>query len=434
MRSDDASGTLALRARGRETVQSSRESTTSARVRRRRGEPSTRETTGALNSTLKKKRFDDDDDESDDESDDEDRAVTTWTPTIMWRARVLLVLVDWTMTLARTAFRARRLGWDGWRRRRDGVADSTRATRVASGEDASETSALVTGWSSGLGRATALRLVREGYALVVPYRLGGFDAAVAFASACRRVRANCRVELVGPLCLEREKDIDAFSLRTLRRRGMDVRVIVHCAAAFSMRGEPSRTATVNFHHAARLTEVLVREMMTDLNEDARVRIVFVGSFVHQCETARRLGVDAFAEWMSRSDVDESNRRYNPAIEYTWSKVAISAYAAVKHEEWLKTTGGRVRAVLVDPGLVDTRLTREWPVALQTLLRVGGACLGLMQTPEDAARGVVDAVNRAFDESSATCPHVYGPTGALLGDSMWMREARVRRLVAARANE
>ena len=66
------------------------------------------------------------------------------------------------------------------------AAAATRRDARASRDDAVDASALVTGWSSGLGRATAMRLVREGYALVVPYRLGGFDAAAAFASACRR--------------------------------------------------------------------------------------------------------------------------------------------------------------------------------------------------------------------------------------------------------
>ena len=121
---------------------------------------------------------------------------------------------------------------------------------------------------------------------------------------------------------------------------------------------------MNFHHCARLTEALVREMMVDLKEEAHARVVFVGSFVHQCETARRLGVDAFEEWVSTGAADASNGRYNPAIDYTWSKVAISAYAAAKHEEWLKTTGGRVQAVLVDLWVVEERVDQILQLLLQ----------------------------------------------------------------------
>ena len=117
MRSDDASGTLALRARGRERVARARETATSARVRRRgaRDEGWRRET------TREEGRFDDAGDD-DDEGEGDD--VTTWTPTVMWRARVVLVLIDWTVTLVRTVVRARRAGGDGGRRRRRG--DETR--------------------------------------------------------------------------------------------------------------------------------------------------------------------------------------------------------------------------------------------------------------------------------------------------------------------
>ena len=123
----------------------------------------------------------------------------------------------------------------------------------------------VTGWSSGIGRASALALAKEGFAIVVPYRLGGVDAANAFARECRRAAKDSRVELVGPLDVGSERDVMKVSLSEIRRRGVDVRAVVHCAAVFNTdrnaasRGDGSPTARVNFRNVVRLTDRLVDE-------------------------------------------------------------------------------------------------------------------------------------------------------------------------------
>ena len=160
------------------------------------------------------------------------------------------------------------------------------------------------------------------------------------------------------------------------------------------------------------------------------------SWDRSCISARRR-----VDWVSmrlKSGVDERRRR----VEWTIQS-GDRLYVEQGGDQRLR--GGKTQGMVENhrwarAGGVGGSRSRghashqRGPTALQTLLRVGGTCLGLMQTPENAARGVVDAVNRTFDESSTTCPHVYGPNGALLGDSMWMRDARVRRLVAASSNE
>ena len=344
----------------------------------------------------------------------------------MWRPDVLCVMLDWAVALARVMARATRArvvedarGGDARRTTRDEDED----------EDEDETldvGVFVTGWSSGIGRESALALAAEGFAIVAPYRLGGVDAANAFARACRRAAKDSRVELVGPLDLGSERDVMKVSLSEMRRRGVDVRAVVHCAAVFNTdrnaasRGDGSPTARVNFRNVVRLTDRLVDEARRAGKTSARMRVVFVGSFVHQCATARLLGVDAFRRWVKTGG--EGGRYYNPAIDYMWSKVAISAYAAAKHREWTKSGCGGASAVLVDPGLVDTRLIRDWPTALQAFYRLGAKALCLMRDPSDVARGVVRAVR--FDSAATEgCPHIYAANGALLGESFWMRDER-----------
>lgn len=73
-----------------------------------------------------------------------------------------------------------------------------------------------------------------------------------------------------------------------------------------------------------------------------------------------LGVDAFRRWVKMGG--EGGRYYNSVIDYMWSKVVISVYVVVKYCEWMKLGDGGVLVVLVDLGLVDTRLIRDWSTA------------------------------------------------------------------------
>lgn len=341
-----------------------------------------------------------------------------------WDVLALVALVDWAVTLVRVMVRASLRGALGGR----GVWERV-GTRAAESE-AVVAGALVTGWSSGLGRASAIELARRGYAIVVPYRLGGLDAANALAEECRREAPEARVELTGPLDLASERDVARMSFAALRIRGLDVRVLVHCAAVFGEDGGTSSESSsfdVNFRNAALLTERFVKEMTETSN--SRLRVVFLGSFVHRCVTARLLGFEAFRRWLKPTHANR-RREHSSAIDYMWSKVAISAYAVAKNEAWFETYGGRVTAVLLDPGLVDTRLVRHWPAWLQVLYRTFGQASGLMKTPASAARGVAIAVG--LEVTSAECPQIFGANGAPIGDSFWTRDARVRDLVKCSA--
>ena len=107
-------------------------------------------------------------------------------------------------------------------------------------------------------------------------------------------------------------------------------------------------------------------------------------------------------------------------DYGGSGVAVGGDAAAKHREWTKSGDGGASAVLVDPGLVDTRLIRDWPPALQAFYRLGAKALRLLRAPSDVARGVVRSVR--FDSAATEgCPHIYAANGALLAESFWMRD-------------
>ena len=373
-------------------------------------------------------------DSTDEEEEREDElegetTTTRWKPWIMWRVDVLIVMLDWLVTLVCVAFRAR---WCAGRLTARAVVEETRKrldARAAEGDEDVDDGVLITGWSSGLGRASAMELAKAGFAVVVPYRLGGLDSAHAFARDCRKGAPYARIEFIGPLDLESERDVRGIDLSRLRARGIVLRTVVHCAAVFSVLDIDARadeetdpSAIVNYRNIVLLTETLQEKLK---NESHPVRFVFIGSFVHRCATAKVLGYDWLKCWHEAAG---AARAYcNPALGYMWSKVCVSVYACVQHKLWTQGDSKKFSAVLVDPGMVDTRLTRAWPFALQALFRFGGKALGLMQSPTQAARGVVQAV--CMDAEREICPNIYGPVGVDLGLSYWMRDEKARALIS-----
>jgi len=367
-------------------------------------------------------------DEHEDKSEDKS-ARTRWKPWIMWRMDVLVVMLDWLFTLLWVAFRAR---WCAGRLTARAAVEETRKRldeRAAERDEDVDDGVLMTGWSSGLGRASAMELAKAGFAVVVPYRLGGLDSAHAFARDCREGAPNARIEFIGPLDLENERDVRGIDLSRLRARGIVLRAIVHCAAVFSVLDIHARSdadadpsAVVNYRNVVLLTETLQEKLK---NESHPVRFVFVGSFVHRCATAKVLGYDWLKDWHETPGAARAYR--NPALGYMWSKVCVSVYASVRHKLWKQGESKKFSAVLVDPGMVHTRLTRAWPSALQALFRFGGKSLGLMQSPAQAARAVVHAV--CMDAEREICPNIYGPLGVDLGLSYWMRDEKARALIS-----
>ena len=142
------------------------------------------------------------------------------------------------------------------------------------------------------------------------------------------------------------------------------------------------------------------------------RIVVVSSFTHRCE---RVG-DLLA-WLRAPHARDQPRSTRA---YALSKAGVSCVAArfaQLHCSAASDGAAGLSLWLADPGLVDTRLTQEWPALLRSTSRVLGIGLGLMRPPEEGAAAVIAALGGVDGDGEAGRrthpPYVFGAHGVRL---------------------
>ena len=282
---------------------------------------------------------------------------------------------------------------------------------------------LLTGGSQGIGFAVAVRLAAEGAHVVLTA-----PNEAAIAQAVHNVRAKAAraggapVRVTG-LVLDQGTAAGVAAFCTALQRavvanGWHIRGLVCNAAVLAVAAPPPGRVhpcfAVNLLGTWRLLRRLHASRLVHA-DTGQCRIVVVSSFTHRCGRVPEL-----LAWL-RAPLASPQPRSTQA--YTLSKAGVSCAAArfaQLHCAPSDDGGGQQPGLslwLADPGLVDTRLTQEWPALLRRASRLLGIGLGLMRPPEEGAAAVVAALGGMDGDVSAARgthpPYVFGAHGVRL---------------------
>jgi 3-oxoacyl-[acyl-carrier protein] reductase len=213
--------------------------------------------------------------------------------------------------------------------------------------------ALVTGGSRGIGRATALRLAREGADVAISYASRESEARQVVAE----IEGLGRRALCQPCNVARPDDVRRLVEETRARLG-PIDLLVH------------NGAISNLADHTRLTYDLWREMI-DVNLNGTYLVVFA---VKDEMIARRFG-----RIVTLSSVAAMRPRKNQ-IHYSSAKAGVMALTRCCAEAFAPYN---VRINCVAPGLIETEMAHILPDATIADV-VANTPLGRLGQPEEAA--------------------------------------------------
>ena len=247
--------------------------------------------------------------------------------------------------------------------------------------------AVVTGAGGAIGRAIALRLAREGAAVVATARTAsGAEETSALVGALGVAGKGLVVDVT------RSDDVDAIVPFTLRELGSPPDILVCCAGAQTFadvfdlpEDEWDRVFDVN----ARGTFLTLRSVGRAMRDAGRGSIVTVASI------QARLGNRMFAHYSaSKAAVLSLTRSF--ALALAPSRVRVNAVAPGFVEAGLALTADVELARM--RGVAPGEPTRE---------RIAQVPLGRAGTPEDVAAAVAFLASDDADYITGECLHVCG---------------------------
>ncbi len=252
---------------------------------------------------------------------------------------------------------------------------------------------VVTGATSGIGRAAALELARRGFALVLVAR----DAARAAATADEIARATGtrNVDVVlGDLARQQEVRLIA---ETLRARHPRIDVLLNNAGVVNLR----YTTTPDGIETTFAVNHLAYFMLTLLLREA----------LHAAPSARIVNVASDAHRWGRIDFDDlgNARRYRSMRVYGQSKLCNILFT---YELARRLAGSSVTANCLHPGAVATRLGQNNGRVATVLTKL---LAPFFRSPEGGADTAVHL---------AASPEVQGTTGAYFANRRPARSSRI----------
>ena len=257
---------------------------------------------------------------------------------------------------------------------------------------------LVTGATSGIGRATAVQLVKAGCVVVVP----GRDATKA-----KKVADDINVETTGTgLALAvPDADLELSSQESVRRYAaalqghlkaiqakplstlvLNAGVMLPSPETTSDGAEMTIAANHLGHHT--LTMALLDDLEKASVDTFDARIVVITSSLHHM-AARELLLDSSSKWSVLGDFGVPPR-YELFQAYSRSKL-VNILWAEELARRLDDERKKIAVLAVHPGLVMTQVTRSFPLALRvTHTLMLPIMLLLQKTPAIGARTPVHA--------------------------------------------
>lgn len=302
----------------------------------------------------------------------------------------------------------------------------------------------MTGASSGIGRATARALASRGFHVLVSCRRAS-DARAVAAEIVALVGDDARATAMPGMDLAELKEINATAEACASEKlNLNLRVVACCAGVMACehrvvgRGKDAREtdAAVNAIGTSRLISAILHSRSEKrYHHREHLRVVCVGSFTHRAVTR-----EEFVEWLDRTNATSSSTAttsttrpptaFTPAGAYACSKLAATMRAFVTHASW-SPSACSVSVVVADPGLVDTRINREWPPSLRRFYVFVARLLGLLSSPSQGADAVLHACFVPPSALGDVAGYVYGANGARVRPStLATDDAKLRDRVCA----